>query len=407
MRDATPAGSTIMRSSRVKILKFLTHFGVGGTERQFLYAVGGLDRSRFDVRVGCLARIGPFIKDVQALNVPIWEYPTKSLYSYQSLRSQAKFVRDIRREGIQIVHTYGFYPNIFAILPAALATRCVTVASVRDMGVFSDRHKIRSITQATACRFADCIVANSNAVREWLLKQGLGRYDIRVIPNGIAIPQKRNRKDGLPVRAELNIEPTAPVIAVVGRLVRTKGLEFFLEAAAAVAARFDSARFLIVGGACAEPEYRTELEKRAAALNLTGRVIFTGQREDVSQIMSETDISVLPSLSESFSNAVLESMAHGLPVIATSVGGNPEIISDGENGVLIPPKDASALARSMIRLLESREFARRLGESARERVMREYSLERLLRRTEDLYISLLERRGLTSYQTAVGDMRCS
>src|SRR5207245_10441448 len=126
--------------------------------------------------------------------------------------SKAKFVRDIRCEGIQIVHTYGFYPNILAILPAALATRCVTVASVRDMGVFSDRHKIRSITQATACRFADCVVANSNAVREWLLRQGLGQYDVRVIPNGIPIPPPRDIRQVCPVRSEFNIDHASPLI---------------------------------------------------------------------------------------------------------------------------------------------------------------------------------------------------
>jgi glycosyltransferase involved in cell wall biosynthesis len=385
-----------MPFNRIKVLKFLTHFGIGGTERQFLYALKGLDRSRFDVRVGCLARIGPFMKDVQALKVPIWEYPTRSMYSFQTLRGQLRFVRDIRREDIQIIHAYGFYPNLFAILPAAMGTKCVRIASVRDMGVFSDRHKMKMVTQAMACRFADCVIANSDAVRQWLIKQGLGRYDIRVIPNGIAIPQKSEYKNDFPIRAELNIDRNAHVIAVVSRLVRTKGLEVFLEAAAALAPRFPSTRFLIVGGACVEPDYRTELENRAAALNLTGRVIFAGQRDDVPQIMREVDISVLPSLSESFSNSLLESMAHGLPVIATHVGGNPEVISDGLNGILIPPRDSAALARAISGLLESPELARRLGESARDKVVREYSLERLLRRTEDLYTSLLERRGLTS-----------
>jgi glycosyltransferase involved in cell wall biosynthesis len=382
-----------MPSERIKVLKFLTHFGVGGTERQFVYALRGLDRSRFDVRVGCLRRIGPFMEDVQALKVPISDYPTMSMYSCQTVSRQLAFVRDIRREGIQIVHAYGFYPNLFAILPAALGTNCVTIASVRDMGVFSDRHKMKSITQAMACRFADCITANSNAVREWLTKQGLGRYDIRVIPNGIAIPPKSDSGTGFPIRSELKIDPKAPVIGVVGRLVRTKGLEFFLESAAALAPRFPSARFLIVGDACVEPEYRTELENRAAALNIAGRVIFTGQRTDVSRIMREIDISVLPSLSESFSNSLLESMAHGLPIVATRVGGNPEVIDDGLNGILIPARDSAALTRATLTLLESPELARRLGESAREKVGREYSLERLLRRTEDLYVSLLERRG--------------
>ena len=111
----------------------------------------------------------------------------------------------------------------------------MTIATVRDMGVFSDWHKIRSISQAIACRFADCVVANSNAAREWLLRQGLGQYDVRVIPNGIPIPTARDITRAYPVRSEFNIDHTSPLIGVVGRLVRTKGLEFFLEAAADVA----------------------------------------------------------------------------------------------------------------------------------------------------------------------------
>jgi len=125
-----------MPSERIKVVKFVTHFAVGGTERQFVYTTSGLDRSRFDVRVACRARIGAFMKDIEALNVPIWEYPTRGFYNYQTVRRQFKFARDVRRDGVHVVHAYGFYPNVFAIWPAALATRAVTIASVRDMGVF-------------------------------------------------------------------------------------------------------------------------------------------------------------------------------------------------------------------------------------------------------------------------------
>jgi glycosyltransferase involved in cell wall biosynthesis len=352
--------------------------------------------------VACMARIGPFMKDIQALHVPIWEYPTRSMYSYQTMRRQIKFARDVRREQIQIVHAYGFYPNLFAIWPAPLGTKSVTIASVRDMGVFSDRHKLRSLSQAMACRLADCIIANSNAVRQWLFKQGLERYDIQVIPNGITMPAPRRNDEAARVRSELKIDPKCPLVAVVGRLVRTKGLEYFLEAAANIASRFPSVRFLIVGEANIEPPYRSELQERAKNLNLNGRLLFTGQRNDVPQIMREIDISVQPSLSESFSNSLLESMANGLPVIATNVGGNPEVVSDGENGVLVPPADSAALSRAIAQLLESPDLAQRLGQAARKKVAREYSLECLLRRTEDLYVTLLERRGVHLCRSATG-----
>jgi glycosyltransferase involved in cell wall biosynthesis len=390
-----------MPSGRIKVLKFLTHFAVGGTERQFVYTATGLDRSRFDISVGCTARIGPFMKDIRALNVPIWEYPIKSLYSYKTMRRQLRFVRDLRREQIQIVHAYGFYPNLFAIWPAALGTRSMTIASVRDIGVFTDRHKLKSLGQAMACRLADCVIANSYAVRDWLRKQGLGLSDIQVIPNGIKMPSPRRSDEPSPIREELKIDPKCPLIAVVARLVRTKGLEYFLQAAATIAARYPSVRFLIVGEANIEPTYRRELEQRAKNLNLTGRLFFIGQRNDVPQIMREIDISVQPSLSESFSNTLLESMANGLPIVATNVGGNPEVVTDGENGILVPPADAEALSRGMAQLLESSDLAKRLGREAREKVGKEYSLECLLRRTENLYVTLLEGR-LPRYRHAAG-----
>ncbi len=391
-----------MPSKRIKVLKFLTHFGVGGTERQFLYAAQGLDRTRFDVQVACLARIGPLLKDLEGQGVPISEYPAKSLYGYKTLRCQLRLIRDVRRRGIQIIHAYGFYPNLFAIWPAVAGTNCVTIASVRDMGLFSDRGKMRRMAQAVVCRLADCVVVNSNAVRDWLVGEGLGHCDIRVIPNGIAIPERTGYRKEYPVRSEFKIDRTAPLIAVIGRLIKTKGIGYFLEAAASIVDRFPTARFLVVGGACAEPEHRVDLQKKAVDLNLKDRVIFAGQRNDVPQILQEVDISVLPSLSESFSNAVLESMAHGLPTIATRVGGTPELIADGVNGVLVPPRDSAAIARAVITLLESPELARRLGESAREKVVREYSLERLLQRTEDLYTSLLERRGFAPFEAVKG-----
>src|SRR5262245_27275307 len=104
--------------SRIKMMKFITLFAVGGTERQFLYLSQELDRSRFDLQIGCIKRFGAFLKDVEALNVPITEYRTNSMYSHHTLQGQLRLARHIRRERIELVHAYGFYPNIFSI-PAA------------------------------------------------------------------------------------------------------------------------------------------------------------------------------------------------------------------------------------------------------------------------------------------------
>jgi L-malate glycosyltransferase len=375
----------------IRLLKFITLFAVGGTERQFVYLTRALDRSQFDLRVGCFEKTGTFLEDVESLNVPILEYRTTSLYSPRTLRNQLQLAAYIRKQGIQVIHTYGHYPNVFAIPAARLAGNCVTIASVRDTGVFSSQKRMKAAAQRVACALADCVLANSNAVRDWLISEGIAPAKIRVIPNGIVVP-RHSEAHSAAIREEFAIEPDAPIVAVVCRLNSGKGLEYFLDAVPSVRERFPNARFMIIGDSIVEPEYKGDLQQYAHRLNISDRVIFTGERSDVSAILGQVTMSVLPSLSEGLSNSLMEAMAAGLPVVATDVGGNPEIVSDGETGILVPPKDAAALSQAMIRVLESSELARRFGEAGRERVMRNFSLESTVKQTEELYRNLLGRR---------------
>src|SRR5262249_15508667 len=133
-------------------------------------------------------------------------------------------------------------------------------------------------------------------------------------------------------------------------------------------------------------------EKLADDLRISGRLLFTGERNDVQRILQEVDISVLPSLSEGFSNSLLESMAAGLPVVATNVGGNPEIVQDGRTGLLVPARDAFALSEAICRILEVPEMGRRLGQAGLDRVTSHFSLSSTVRKTEELYAMLLEHR---------------
>src|SRR5437870_13729544 len=142
-----------------------------------------------------------------------------------------------------------------------------------------------------------------------------------------------------------------------------------------VANRFPDVRFMLVGRSPCNPCYEIDIRNLAARRNLNNRLIFTGERSDVPAVLQESTLSVLPSLSESFSNSLLESMAAGLPVVATNVGGNPEVVNDGENGVLVAPADPAALSRAIAQLLESPDLRRRLGQAAREKVARQYSIE--------------------------------
>ena len=386
-----------MPTGKIRILEFVSAFAIGGTERHVVNLGHALDRSSFDLSFACLKRFGDLLAEIDTRRTPISEYRVKSLFPHKTLREQVRFARDLRRNRTQIVHSYNAYANIFALPAARLAGTPLVVASIRDTGIYLT--PIQNRVQKFLCRFADCILVNAEAVRRWLEGQGYPAEKIAVIRNGVDLARFAGRPGNGAVRRSLGLPPRAPLVAVFARLDQNKGLEFFLEAAAIVAARSPSVRFLIVGdrlilkdGAIVgDVERRESLENRARRLGLEGRVVFTGFRLDVPELLAEVAVSVLPSLSEGLPNAVLESMAAGVPVVATRVGGVPEAVEDGASGILVPPGDGAALARAIGMLLEKPDLARRLGRAGRERAEGSFSLDRMVRRTQGLYVGMLER----------------
>jgi glycosyltransferase involved in cell wall biosynthesis len=379
-----------MNSGRVKVLKFICMLAVGGTERQFVYATKALHEAGLDMHAGVMKKMGPFVKDIEALGIPLDEYRTHSLHSVQTLRQQWLLSKDIRARNIEIVHTYGFYANVFAVPAAKLARRPVIVAGVRDTGVYLT--PVMRRFQRAACRLADCVIANSNAVRDWLVNDGLNAKRIRVIRNGIAIPPKTGDTVTFRVRRELGIPFDDAVVATVCRLTPSKGLENLLRAAARVTACLPHVQFLIAGTDLSQPGYKVQLERYAADLKLSRNVHFLGERSDVLDILAESDLFVLPSLSEGLSNVLLEAMTASLPVVATNVGGNPEVVEHGKTGLLVPPRNVDELTAAMMQILQCPDLACSLGDAGRARVVTEFSLENMVRQTHDLYLSLLEKR---------------
>ena len=254
---------------RVKVLKFVTAFAVGGTERQFVHLTSGLDRSRFDIQIGCFHRSGPLLNEISALDIPISEYPTTSFYSYEAVRAQLRLAQTIRRERVQLVHAYGSYPNLFAVPAARLARNCVSIASLRDLGLFSGGNKLKGAAQKLAFSFADCVLANSNAARNWLLNQGVKQERVHVIPNGINVARFKPAPDDcdFPIRREFNIDPKAPLVTLVCRTDRNKGLEGFMDVVPIVANRFPDVRFMLVGGSPSNPCYEIDIRNLAARRN--------------------------------------------------------------------------------------------------------------------------------------------
>jgi L-malate glycosyltransferase len=396
-------GRAIAREAQpVRVVQFLAAFAMGGTERQAMNLALGLDPSRFDLRFACFRVLGDFLADIETARKPLTMYAIDRLYGGKTLRQQLRFARDLRSGRIDVVNAYGFYANVFAVPTARLAGVRVVVASIRDTGDHLTPAQRR--VQRLACGLADAILVNAQAVKRRLVDEGYGDERITVIGNGVALSRFGPRDGAGRRRREMGFAADAPLVAVFCRLNRLKGVEHFVEAAASVAKWFPRARFAVVGegrvlqnGVAVESSYKRELRAQAARLGLGDRLVFTGLRDDVPELLAEVAVSVLPSLSEGLSNTILESMAAGVPVVATDVGGNAEAVQDGVTGRLVPPRDAGALASAIAGLLEDGALADRFGRAGRQRVVERFSDEKMVRDTEKFYLSLLARKGSRAY----------
>jgi glycosyltransferase involved in cell wall biosynthesis len=381
---------------RIRVLEFITSFFMGGTERQFVNLLDGLRGSEFEVHVACFKAEGVLRSAVETDGVPFREYRVSSLRSPAVVARLASLVRYLRRHSIDVVHATGPYPNVLGVTAGWLAGTPAVIASVRDLGHMWGPGLWRM--QRQVCRLADTVVVNAEAVADRLRSEGYDPAKIEVIRNGIiSAEQEPPRPGGAGLRRELGIPERAPLVGVICRLDRIKRLEDFVDAAAALAPRHPEARFVVVGGPFTGDRgtggrtYMAELRDRAQRLGVADRVILTGARTDVPALLPELTVSVLPSASEGLSNALLESMAAGLPVVATAVGGTPEIVDDGATGLLVPPAEPAALAAAIGRLLDDPELGQRLGSEGRRRVELRYTRERMVGDTMDLYRRLLRR----------------
>jgi glycosyltransferase involved in cell wall biosynthesis len=254
--------------------------------------------------------------------------------------------------------------NIVATLGARWAGVPV-VSGRRNLGYWHTPREIRILRFLN--RFTRAFVANSEAVRsETARREGVSRECIRVIPNAVdterfhpAAPGERER-----IRVRLGFAATAPLVGCVANLRPVKGHEVLLDAFAAACAHLPEARLALIGEGPAE----ASLRERARALGILDRLHFLGLRDDVPDLLRAFDAAVSASHSEGLSNALLEAMASGLPTVATSVGGNTELLEDGLLGTLVPPGDPAAMAIALRDLLTSPDRCRRLGAAARDRV---------------------------------------
>ena len=366
-----------------RVLLVLYKLQPGGAEHVALSLATGLLDSPY-VPLVCALKDGPLADELRRREIPVVILDKSSRADPAPL---LRLVRLLKQQNIHIIHTHSFSPNFWGRLAALIARTPVTITTEHTLA--SARTPLQRALDRALAPFTSKIIAVSDAVGRSLVEQeGIAPEKIITIYNGIATPSPPPPKAIRDVAASLGIDPGRPAVAIVGRLDTPKGHDSFLHAARLVADAVPTAQFLVIGDGPLMPSLRSVVQR----IGLDGNVTFTGQRRDVPLLLALSTVAVLSSRREGFSIALLEYMAAGKPIVATSVGGNAEALAHGECGLLVPPDDPARLAEAVLALLTQPAVAERLALGARERFHECFSLERMVQQTIRLYDSLLHSR---------------
>lgn len=379
---------------RYNALQLIGNFHSGGTERQAVQLTRLLVESgRCNVSVATLERDGALLPEINRLgfnDVP--EFRLNSFYDLHFVRQVRRFAQYLKQHEIDVLHAHDFYTNIFGMAAGALARVPVRIASRRESAV---RPSHQRVVERGAYRMADAVIANCDEVRRQLIDEGVPARKVRTVYNGldparVQLPQA-DRKE---ILASLNL-PEGRFVTIVANMrahvwkpepLCYKDHPTFLRAAQLVHERLPDAGFIIAG----EGELLEATQELARSLGIADRTFFIGRCRDVGRVLSISDVCVLSSRSEGFSNSILEYMAAGRPVVSTDVGGAREAVVHGETGYLVPAGDYNRLAEHIASLLSDPERARAMGEAGRRVVNEKFSSNKQVQTVESLYGELLK-----------------
>lgn len=394
-------GGTGVAMNRTRILYVIGSLRIGGAEGHLVQVVRHLDPMRYDVHVACLSEGGPLEAPLREIGVPVTILGLKGLRHQppqQAARLLLQIWRQFREIRPDIVHTYLFWANIIGAVLGKLAGARAIITSRRSLGVFKDNHKYYQLLENMVNRITDAVTVNSLGVlSDVLQREQLPKHKIHLIYNGIMWERYTEkplqyRLDTL--RSELGIPNGVPVIGCIANLIYYKGHADLLEAMPLILATHPHVHLLLVGR---DGGVEDQLKRHSIELGIQEYVHFVGSRQDVADLLHLLDVQVLPSHEEGFSNAILEGMAAGRPLVVSRVGGNPEAVIDGITGLVVPPRSPVALSEAISELLSNPAYATELGRKAQERVRREFSIARMMQSLELLYQNVLAGRSLKGY----------
>jgi glycosyltransferase involved in cell wall biosynthesis len=364
---------------RINLLEIIYTLGFGGAERLAATICQNLDRELFDPKVcGLYGEDGPLTESLNQSKIPSFflkgETMTKPIF--------LKAIYDsIKRENVTLIHVHGFYLLLQCLLPAKLAG--VKIVYTEHANFTIKRFRKYSLLASIFPYFVDRMTTVSGHLKDYFVNElKVPSSKIQVIYNGVDLEKFKSFNGNLS-----RIQNGKIRIGTVGRLNQVKDHETLLKALAIIHGIRDDFHMTIVG----DGELRSFLEKRIDDLKISDHVDLLGNREDIPQLLSDFDIFLLSSKREGFPITLLEAMACGKPVIATEVGGIPEAVHDGENGLLVPPENPETLAKAILGLLQDRQLMEDIARRGRQTVEGSFSMRGMMQSYQELFLDMMGR----------------
>lgn len=365
----------------IKVVHIIGGGEFGGAERHIINLAGALNPQMVELTVCCLFS-DPFVEiaaqaGINALNV--------TMRNRMDFRVISRLASIIRQNNFDIVHTHGVRANLLGRVASRLANRKPVVTTVhslleRDYPGFL-RRQVNRFTEWATRGLTDQFITVSQGLKEKLVASGIPAGKVTVVYNGIVLEDFSPPAEPGAGRTMLGYGSGVPLVGIVARLHPVKGHQYFLEAARIVLEQHPEVRFIVAG----DGPQRPVLEAMAGQLGIADQVVFTGFISEVRSLMADLDLLVISSLWEGFGLTAVEAMALNVPVVSTEVGGLPEVVLHGETGLLVPPANSAALAKSMIWMLEHPEAAAEMAKKANRVVGEKFTAQVMARRTEELY----------------------
>ncbi len=386
MQAKTQSRARAGRRLPVKVAFWAGSFERAGTQQFLLELLKRIDRTRFDPVVMSTLRTGELLSDIESLGIDVHEFGTgRTLPSPATISGLFRAVRFLRRERVDVLNCMLGLITLMGPFVGRLAGVPVVLNNQRNLSYWLHGRFREAVYRFVNRRLVDAVLVNSAAAeRELLDRFGVPANKVVSVGTGVDLRRIADARVGEGLAGELGIAGRT-VVGIVAKLSPVKGHEHFLRAAAGIAKARDDVAFLVVGDG-PRKEMLTEMAKE---LEIEDAVVFAGARDDVPSLLKLMDVFVLSSLSEGSPNAVLEAMAAGLPVIATDVGGLPDIVIDGESGILVPPGDSEALEKAIMELLKDPERAAAMGRVGLANAADKHDIEKVVRRVEGIMDRLL------------------